>query len=239
VAKAFGKGRVVAFLSSAGASWNDLEGFGRAYYPPLMINMQGYLASAGTDANLVLGSSFEFSFDKNAYDSKVRKWHLGEDAKANKSTIRVLGDALMAEKENSYGLVAADGKSEPGVYLYKFLEKRGEGGRPAEAGATRPDYRALPYNVDAVAEGNLARANTDDVTQIARAPLHTASDADDEYKKVLQAKRKDLSENPWLYFVMLMVLIFEQAMAVRLSFHTRAAEGGPPAPMGQPAMAAA
>jgi hypothetical protein len=238
VTKAFGKGRVVAFLSSAGASWNDLEGFGRAYYPPLMINMQGYLASAGTDANLVLGSSFEFSFDKNAYDSKVRKWHFAEDAKANKATFRSLGDVLMPEKEAVYRLEATDGKTDPGIYVYRFLEKRGEGGKAMEAGATRPDYRALPYNVDAIAESNLSRANSDDVTQISRAPLHTASDADDEYKKVLQAKRKDLSENPWLYFVMLMVLILEQAMAVRLSFHTRAAEGGAPV-MGQPAMATA
>jgi hypothetical protein len=238
VTKPFGKGRVVAFLSSAGASWNDLEGFGRAYYPPLMINMQGYLASAGTDANLVLGSSFEFSFDKNVYDSKVRKWHFGEDAKANKATFRPLGDVLMPEKEAVYRLEANDGKSEPGIYVYRFLEKRDAGGKAAAAGETRPDYRALPFNVDAIAEGNLSRANSDDITQISRAPLHTASDADDEYKKVLQAKRKDLSENPWLYFIMLVVLVLEQAMAVRLSFHARSGEGAAPV-MGQPAMAAA
>ena len=55
----------------------------------------------------------------------------------------------------------------------------------------------------------------------------------------LQARKRDLSENPWIYFVMLLVLVFEQAMAVRLSFHTRPAEGTGSAPvgMGQPAMA--
>jgi hypothetical protein len=241
VAKNFGKGRVAAFLTSAGASWNDLEGFGRAYYPPLMINMQGYLASAGTDANLVLGGAFEFSFDRNAYDSKVKKWHFSEDDKANKAVAKPLGDINMAsdEKADAYRLQATDGKNEPGIYVYKFLEKRGEAGKVAEIGTTRPDYRALPYNVDALAESNLARANSDDIVQISHgASLHTASS--DDLKDKLIARQRDLSENPWLYFIILMTLIFEQAMAVRLSFNARPAEAGgsmPAGSLGQPAMA--
>jgi uncharacterized membrane protein len=239
VAKPFGKGRVVAFLTSAGASWNDLEGFGRAYYPPMMINMQGYLASSGTDANLVLGNAFDFSLDKAAYDTKVQKWHYFEDAKANKAIFKPLGADQMAEKAGNYQLTVADGKNEPGVYVYKFLEKR-VGGKGAEIGSTKPDYRAVSYNVDALAEGNLARGNSDDITQIAaKATLHTASDPDDTLKTALLNKRKDLSESPWIYLIMLLVLIFEQAMAVRLSFHTRPSEATSTAPvgMGQPAMA--
>jgi hypothetical protein len=241
VSKPYGKGRVVAFLTSAGASWNDLEGFGRAYYPPLMITMQGYLASAGTDVNLVLGAPYEFNFDKTAYDTGVKKWFLSEDIKANKSTFKPIGDATMAEEAGTLKLPIVDGKDEPGVYVYKFKEKRGADGRPAEGGATKPDYRALPYNVDAIAEGNLARANSDDVTQIAKAPLHVPSDPDDAYKNSLLKKKKDLSENPWLYFIILIVLILEQAMAVRLSFNIRPVEagGGSPVGMGQPAMATA
>ncbi|MSR54979.1 MAG: hypothetical protein EXS09_17080 [Gemmataceae bacterium] len=242
VAKSFGKGRVVAFMSSAGASWNDLEGFGRAYYPPLMINMQGYLASSGTDANLVLGAPYDFVLDKNAYDSKVKKWFFSEEIKSNppKATFKSLGEVLLATEDQSYRLAANDGKKEPGIYIYKFAEKRAEGGKAADVGATRPDYRALPYNVDALAEGNLARANSDDITQISKAPLHTATDPDDAYKTSLLKKKRDLSENPWIYFVILMVLIFEQAMAVRLSFHTRPTEtAGSTQGMGQPALATA
>jgi len=244
VTKPFGKGRVVAFLTSAGASWNDLQSAGGAYYVPLMINMQGYLASSGTDANLVLGKPYDFVMDKNAYDSKVRKWFLSEDIKSNppKSTFKPLGDTLMATDDQlgAYRLAAADGKKEPGVYIYKFAEKRGEAGKPAEAGATKPDFRALAYNVDALAEGNLARANSDDVTQISKAPLHTATDPEDAYKAALLKKKRDLSENPWIYFVILMVLIFEQAMAVRLSFHARPTEAASQAQgMGQPALATA
>jgi uncharacterized membrane protein len=243
VAKPFGKGRVVAFLTSAGASWNDLEGFGRAYYPPMMINMQGYLASSGTDANLVLGGAFEFSVDRNAYDSKVRKWLYFEDAKANKAIFKPLGDVVMPtdDKSGAYRLTADDGKNEPGVYVYRFAEKRTDGKAAAE-GATKPDYRVLPVNVDALAEGNLARGNSDDIVQMAaKAPLHVPSDPDDSLKTALLARKRDLSENPWIYFVMLLVLIFEQAMAVRLSFHTRPAEeaGTAPVGLGRPAMATA
>ena len=242
VAKPYGKGRVVAFMTSAGASWNDLEGFGRAYYPPMMINMQGYLASSGTDANLVLGGSFEFALDKNAYDSKARKWLYSEDAKANKAVFKPLGDVVMPtdDQTGSYRLLADDGKNEPGVYVYKFAEKRADGGRPAAEGATKPDYRVLPVNVDALAEGNLARANSDDIVQMAaKAPLHVPSDPDDSLKTALLARKRDLSENPWIYFVILLVLIFEQAMAVRLSFHTRPVEEAAPVGMGRPAMATA
>ena len=205
-----------------------------------MINMQGYLASAGTDANLVLGSAFEFNLDRNAYDSKARKWFYSEDAKNSKAVFKPLGDEVMADKAGSYTMTAQDGKTEPGVYVYRFAEKRSEPGKPVVEGATRPDYRVLPYNVDALAEGNLGRGNSDDITQIAaKSQLHTASDADDSYKTALLAKKRDLSENPWIYFVILLVLIFEQAMAVRLSFHAAEAASPVPAGLGKPAMAAA
>ena len=128
----------------------------------MMINMQGYLASSGTDANLVLGGAFEFAMDKNAYDSKVRKWLYFEDAKANKAVFKPLGDVVMAtdDKSGGYRLAAADGKNEPGVYVYRFAREAGRAGPGAPSGATRPDYRVLPFNVDALAEGNLARANS-------------------------------------------------------------------------------
>lgn len=244
VAKPYGKGRVVAFMTSAGASWNDLEGYGKPYYPPMMINMQGYLASAGTDVNLVLGSPYEFVMDKAAYEPGVKKWFYSEDPKAEagkgKATFTALGNVNMTDDAAGLKLAVTDGKNEPGVYVYRFKEKRAEAGKVAEVGATRPDYRALSYNVDAVTEGNLARANSDDITAIAKAPLHTASDQDDAYKKALLKKKRDLSETPWLYMIILLVLIFEQAMAVRLSFHIRPVESGGTAPaMGQPALATA
>ena len=140
-----------------------------------------------------------------------------------------LGDALMPTDDDR-GVVSPGGggrEDEPGVYVVPVPGEAGRRRRSRRAELTsRPDYRALPYNVDALAEGNLARANTDDVTQIAEGPAaHRDRTTPTTTRSV--AKKRDLSENPWLYFVILCVLIFEQAMAVRLSFHTRPAEGGP------------
>lgn len=220
VAKSFGKGRVVAFTTSAGASWNDMEGFGKAYYPPLMINMLGYLASAGTDFNPLLGSQTKFTFDRNAYDLKYRSAMLAEDVKANKVIFNSFGEGMMAagEKEEPYQLTFSQG-NEPGTYLFRVAERRSENGKPAD-GPAKPDFRVLSYNVDVLNESNLARANSDDIVQMAaKAPLHTATD--DRLVDSLLAQQSDLSEFPWFYLVMLLVLIAEQAMSVRLSFHTR------------------
>ena len=229
LAKGYGKGRVAAFMTSAGASWNDMEGFGKAYYPPMMINLLGYLASAGTDANPLLGQPWAFTFDKAAYDLKYRAARLTEDVKANKLGFESLGENLMAAEEGktkddpgAYRLSFDRGR-EPGVYLFRFAERRAATGLPGADAPARADYRALAYNVDVAAEGNLLRANTDDVTQVARAPLHTATD--DKLTDALLARKRDLSENPWFYFVMLLTLIAEQAMSVRLSFHAKTEAG--------------
>jgi uncharacterized membrane protein len=218
VAKKVGQGRVVAFMSSAGPSWNDLEGFGRPYYPPLIVNMQGYLASSGTDANLVLGKEHEFVFDKDSYDSKMRQLFLTGDEKAAKPVLRPLGEsALVANpKTNELKQLFTQGK-DPGIYLFRVTERRSDA--PADV-AGKADFRLLPFNVDALAEGNLIRADSDTVTQISQAPLHTASD--DKLPESLLARRRDFSENPWIYLIFLLVLLAEQAMAVRLSFNSKA-----------------
>ena len=159
-----------------------------------MINMQGYLASAGTDVNLVLGTPFEFTLDKTAYDSKVQPVALlPRTPRRTRRAFKPLGDVLMADgrEGRQARLAAADGKTEPGVYVYRFLEKRGEPARrrtrrrPGRTtGPCRTTWTRWP-------RGTCARANTRrrDADR-PRPPLHTASDADDEYKKVLQASSR-------------------------------------------------
>ena len=50
-------------------------------------------------------------------------------------------------------------------------------------------------------------------------PIHSADDS--SWVNLLKQKRDDFSTRRWLYLFILLVLIAEQAMAVRLSFHTR------------------
>ena len=71
--------------------------------------------------------------------------------------------------------------------------------------------------MDTAAEGDLRRAPRDDIESAAPgAQLHTPGSGLEE---LLKERRSDLSESPWLYLVLLLVLVAEQAMAVRLSHH--------------------
>ena len=49
---------------------------------------------------------------------------------------------------------------------------------------------------------------------------------------MLKERRADLSESPWLYLLLLLVLLAEQAMAVRLSYHLTGAEASPTVALG-------
>ena len=222
VAKPYGKGRVAAFLCSAGGSWNDLEGFGKAYYPPLMVELQRYLAGAGTDANMTLGKTYALSFDPEAYDTKVKKSALKQDEKKGSVVLTPNGDQVLQTAKDSKMLSFefADAR-EPGVYLFKFVEKRKDPAKPDEPPTPRPEYRAVPYNVDALAEGDLRRADTDDLKAIAgdKAAIHYGSD--ETYASSLIKRKGDWSESPWFYLAFMLVLVFEQFMAVRLSFHLK------------------
>ena len=74
--------------------------------------------------------------------------------------------------------------------------------------------------MDALNEGDLHRANTDDLSaQTNKVPLHNTEDLGwiDELKQ----KPTDLSSGRWLYLFILLVLLAEQAWAVRISYHAR------------------
>ena len=58
-----------------------------------------------------------------------------------------------------------------------------------------------------------------------RIALHSPGD---DYA-AFQNKQPDASESPWLYLIILLVLIVEQALAVHLSFHLKGSEGLPAA----------
>ena len=77
--------------------------------------------------------------------------------------------------------------------------------------------------MDAAREGDLRRVSRDDVAQIAdKVPLHSPDDTD--WTDELKQKTSDLSSGRWLYLILLLVLVVEQAMAVRLSYHAQPGE---------------
>jgi hypothetical protein len=62
--------------------------------------------------------------------------------------------------------------------------------------------------------------------------------AGSERFKDLGQRQTDLSESPWFYLFFLAILIAEQALAVRLSFHLKGSEAPLPASLTRSAAAA-
>ena len=117
----------------------------------------------------------------------------------------------------------------PGIYMFTLIRKKDEGPAPAPtpgAPAVTPDplggydFVGAAFNVDAASEGDLRRENTDELAKHTnKAPLHNTEDLGwiDELKQ----KPTDMSSGKWLYLLILIVLIFEQAWAVRISYHSK------------------
>jgi hypothetical protein len=113
----------------------------------------------------------------------------------------------------------------PGVYEFLLNRKDVDPSKPDAPKGTEPEKArqetlAYAFNIDALAESDLRRASKDDLDSVApNVPLHTPEDP--TYAAALTDKKSDLSESVWLFLVFLLVLLVEQAMAVRLSYHTR------------------
>ena len=113
---------------------------------------------------------------------------------------------------------------QPGAYLFTLTRKK-ETLVPTPGDMTpNPlgdlDFVGVTFNVDATNEGDLRRANTDELEKhTLKAPLHNTEDL--SWIDELKQKPTDLSSRRWLYLVILLLLIAEQAWAVRISYHTR------------------
>jgi Aerotolerance regulator N-terminal len=224
VGKRYGKGRVLAYLTTAGSAWNDFpNGPGRPYYVMLMLEMQKYLASTGTDVNRVVGSPLEIVLDAGRYANRMRRFFVpeadmpaGDDAPKAANAIDLREQVGVVQGSRLSFLFSEARK--PGVYRFE-LTPQTEG---ASAAPARTEQISYAFNVDTAAEGNLQRATRDDIESTAPgARLHSPGSG---LADILKERRSDLSESPWLFLLLLLVLIAEQAMAVRLSYHLSGAE---------------
>ena len=104
----------------------------------------------------------------------------------------------------------------PGVYIFTLpadARRRPDASKP-------PEYLATVFNIDTAREGPLQRAKGTDLDDQAKgAEVHSTDDTG--WLDTLKQKQTDLSSGRWIYLVILLVLICEQAMAVRLSHHQR------------------
>lgn len=239
VVKQFGAGRVAVMTTDAGGThpatspatgevtWNDWPaGKGAPGFVAVMTEMQKYLGSGAAEENRSVGAALRVPLDpvlfqkKNGETRPVGRVLLTADTtKAEKTgdlsaTPKDLGNQPLTAGAAGPVFEFTEGRT-PGAYLLTFTQFTGPDGE-----AEKPVYAAYTFNVDAQREGDLRRANRDDLAQLAPGvPVH--SPEDDSWVSALKQKRDDFSTRRWLYFFIILVLIAEQAMAVRLSFHTR------------------
>jgi hypothetical protein len=229
--KKFGKGRVAVMTTTAGETWTDWPSQkGSPGWVATVAEMQRYLAGGGVDANRLVGSPIALSLDPARYLpsytlSFVTFDPLREKQKTGSGmTFDPPLDAKeppkeqpldFRQKENTLTL-RFDETRRPGVYLFNLTMTKSA----TDATPGNPDYAAVAFNVDAQREGDLRRVHRDDVTQQAPgAAVHSPDDTG--WLDELKQKQTDLSSNRWIYLIILLVLVAEQAMAVRLSYHTR------------------
>jgi hypothetical protein len=227
--------------------WTDWpSGKGGAGWVVVVGEMHKYLSGGGDDANRAVGSPFATEFDFERYEPTVAVNFLSADPPKAKGGDANLDDNLQLVREAITDKLVMDapkaadpngpkppyrltypGARRPGAYLFTLTRKKAAAeAQPAAGGAVVPDplgdqdYVGVSFNLDALAEGDLRRANTDDLaSQTNKTPLHNTADLSwvDEFKQ----KPSDLSSGRWLYLVILLVLIAEQAWAVRVSYHAK------------------
>jgi hypothetical protein len=191
----------------------------------LMLEMQKYLASTGTEVNRVVGTPLEVVLEAARYANRMRRFFVpeadapaGDDAPKAANAID-LREQVGVVQGNRLSFLFTEART-PGVYRFE-LTPQSEG---ATAAPARTEQISYAFNVDTAAEGNLQRATRDDIESTAPgARLHSPGSG---LADILKERRSDLSESPWLFLLLLMVLIAEQAMAVRLSYHLSGAEMG-------------
>jgi len=225
----FGKGKVVAIMSTAGKDWNDWAGGSLAslLYAPFIWEMQNYLSSQGGEANLTTGTPVSLTVDgsqfKGANLKLVRTFMKTGDAGSKEVEH---GDPLFPTPDVNPIVFTMKRNDEPGVYITKLVDDNAPG-----KGAIA--MYAHAFNVDTMREGNLERVGSDKLEQeFAKSEGAIIIVGPGMPEGTLVSKLNDFSESPWLFLLMLLVLVAEQALAVHLSFHLKKTENDL-APAGQ------
>ncbi|MBI1831553.1 MAG: BatA domain-containing protein [Planctomycetes bacterium] len=225
IAQEFQKGRVVAIMSTLGREWNDWSGgsTGSVLFMPFIWEMQNYLTGARAEDNLTVGATLPLGFDAGQFKSAklrlVRTYKKPEVGKAAQDVPH--GDETIEASSGAFTFQLAKHR-EPGLYVSEIFDP----GNPNKALGSF----AHAFNVNTEREGKLQRMGS----EVESALIDAAKDigSDDALKFVgptapeetLVPKVQDLSESPWLFLLLLLALIAEQALAVHLSFHLKQTE---------------
>jgi hypothetical protein len=240
VVKKYGKGRVVAIMTSAGKAWNEWSGgcLAQFTFPIFISDMQKYLTAPSESQSYKVGEPVtELVFDGNRYKAEAERTYSDGLLKTSNTNVPRDTGAPVPDKENivkSLGVVENNAITFPftdarksGMYRFT-LHPKGEGVKDTDV-----EERAYVFNIDAVGESDLRRAAKDKLEKNVGSKDANQGKmlliAPDSSLEVFRQRQSDLSESPWLYLLFLVMLIAEQALAVHLSFHLKGNEAQLPA----------
>ncbi len=257
----YGKGSVVAFMTTAGTGASDTSkteydgwsgwsggidgGVSSFTFPMVIADLQKYLTRGGDPGSRLVGDKTPFTLDPKEYKGEVRRL-----IQIDEGPVDPRRDAKGAPP----GLIAEEpklGKLEKGKYVFSFENTTQTGVHMFQLqplGKNELEEHWFAFNFDPATESSLRRVPVEEVVRNptdaspSRGKIRLLSDMDKAHDD-LREKKNDLSESWWLYVLILLVLVIEQALAVHLSFHVKggsgeAVQGSTPARVNQPAAAA-
>jgi hypothetical protein len=229
IAGNFGKGKVVVVMTSAGKDWNAWGGGSDAavIYQPFIWELQNYLSSQGSDANLTVGTPVQVTIDPELFKQKgrgqLKMTRVFRKTEHNKPSKDVRDSEQFGQEGKGAVTFTFDKNLEPGLYVANLHYAD-----VAEKAAPLAVHGHV-FNVDTLKEGALARVGYDDIDKsiVREAPLGAILfDGPSIPTDSLVSRRTDLSESPWLFLLFIVILVTEQALAVHLSFHLKGNEAG-------------
>jgi hypothetical protein len=266
VSSTYGKGRVVAVMTTAGKEWSLWCGGTEKApftYAPFVVELQNYLTSQGKDVNLTVGTPVAVDIDAlrwkekaknknvfiNRYYRQPAEWNkpgAGAPVKAGQQRMRREG-RFLGEPAKERLAFRFEKNFQPGLYLSYLVSEDAPVADPKAVGK-EPDILdrnnaflswAQTFNVDAETEGRLQRASREELDRNFREVKDSVKlEGPRGWESDLVYRRSDTSESPWFFLFFLGILVAEQALAVHLSFHLRGTEAELPAQVTQPRAAA-
>ncbi len=203
VEKSFGKGRVMAFLTTAAPVWNNWAR--NPTFVLAMLEMQAYLANqpAGAEARQV-GSPLEVRFDPGQYERQARFITPNDTTGGASAATDATPDELDKEKLVAT-LADTDAK---GLYRVRLSKKDGS-----------YDERLYAFNVDP-SEGDLKITPRQDLIA-GLDPVKFDYALADEFQYNIEESGYNLFQ--MLLYTLIVLLIGEQILAWSASYHTPSA----------------
>jgi hypothetical protein len=204
--KSYGKGRVVAFLTTAGPVWNNWATVGGTF-PAMMLDLQVYLSRRpATDLSRQVGTPLELQLDAAQYQPQVRFVSPTEDASPTATV-----DAVPA----AAGRVTATLPQTTSAGFYEARLTKTDG---------KLDVRYFAVNVDAM-EGDLSALGGPDLAQrLLPEVKYQFEPAGSFESKPSEIGGYNLSE--LLLYLLVLLLVGEQILAWSTSYHPKTATVG-------------